>query len=57
MILYLLLVMSKDWPTIKKPVKPGTKTDVYYDEHMKQFVPKVNLKKAKKRNRDKLRVA
>ena len=49
--------MSKNWPTIKNPVKPGTKTDVYYDEHIKQFVPKVNLKKAKKRNRDKLRVA
>ena len=48
---------EKDWPSINKPVKPSTKTDVYYDKHMKQFVPKVNLKKAKKRNRNKLRIA
>jgi len=48
---------KKDWPSINKPPKPDTKTDVYYDEYMKEWVPKINLKKAKKRNRDKLRVA
>ena len=48
---------KKDWPSIKKPVKPANKTDVYYDEHMKEWVPKLNLKKAKKRNRDQLRIA
>ena len=38
--------MSKDWPTIKKPAKPATKTDVKWDYHMQQWVP--TLPKVKK---------
>jgi len=39
--------MKKKLPSIRDAVKP-TKTDVYYDKHMKQYVPLVKKAKSKK---------
>ena len=38
---------KKKWPSIKDGKKP-IKTDVYYDEHMKMYVPVVKKAKSKK---------
>ena len=43
-------------PSIKDAVKP-TKTDVYYDKHMKQYVPLVRKAKSKKvKSKHKLKI-
>ena len=39
--------MKKNLPSIRDGVKP-TKTDVYYDKHMKMYVPIVKKVKSKK---------
>ena len=48
--------MTKKWASIKDGKKPG-KTDVYYDKHMKQYVPLVKKAKSKKvKSRLKLKI-
>ena len=32
---------SENWPSIHDPKPEPTKTDVKYDEHMKQYVPQI----------------
>ena len=46
---------NKKWPS-KNDAKPN-KTDVYYDKHMKQYVPLVKKAKSKKvKSRLKLKI-
>ena len=40
--------MSSKWPSIRDQ-KPAKKTDVYYDKHMKGYVPIVKKAKSKKK--------
>ena len=37
---------ANDWPSINNPVNQRDKTDVKYDEHMKQYVPMIPVKQA-----------
>ena len=48
--------MTKKWPSIKDG-KESNKTDVYYDKHMKQYVPLVKKAESKKvKSRFKLKI-
>ena len=43
-----------NWPSIRDHKQP-TKTNVYFDEHMKKYVP--TLKKAKRKRRNSLKIS
>jgi len=50
------MAKKKKWASINDPVKKKTKSDVYYDPHMKMYVPVHKAKAKNKKSNFKLKI-